>query len=763
MIRVLLGSESSLSSYCDNWIRSSGSEKILLLARNLFFTRSWEGTRQLADQLRQRLPAGHMDEVLAKYIPAASLVLYDLEPALNSREHSLQDGLAAHLPSHMTHNWLVQYPLFKEWGALLGRLMERQGFTIIIPDLGVLTWEDAAVLKAIYRSPSSVVPDLILGIDPNAENRPDKNGLLWNMPVPKQMKLAWGLLNLPESDSKTLKDEPISEAALSPTALPNDLETSAFVNLRDSAGSPTAETCQSVMKAIRSAFRNFGFTTANRLGLALLEKNPELTLTERAEVHAIVGLSAHNRQFNSAGNFLLADFLEQQFRMALASEPAPLARAALCYRLAVTLGRRKGQLEESRFFVEEAVTAAADVSVPPLLRAYQEAWAYNIKAFVSMRAKKMEAALAEAETAFSRLDDALSRTSERILENGGLDSMWRLDAKSSHAVIAHNRANLGRMLQRGQGDAKAWLTRANSQISDLPATDRFEALSWIEIFIEGLQLDLALEKALQGIASARFENSADLEYRYSVKIADLSYRLGDFPSAREYFDVARELRRRGWLASSDAIDTLSALACAHAGLLDSSIERLEALLQPANETQPQILAWLAWVEAHRGNLKAVRERADAAWDLAREIGKRDILLRVATVTGSAFQRVGWNEKAVDHYHQALSLGAFGENLPPAVDILQSGIGILECNGVDADLALRLIGIIRQALKYPEGWQALKRLLDVLSCTAERIPDLLGSPELKSNLELLITSSRQRSDCTEPLDRFLCSYTISAPS
>src|SRR5215217_3031302 len=112
-INIFYGSKYLLYSHCAELV--SHSSDVLLFDNDPHANRNWGGACRLLEQLESRLPDGFIDQCLCKHWPAAALVLPHIYDSL-SIDQRRQCGLfAAQLTSHMTHNWVVQYPIFKEW------------------------------------------------------------------------------------------------------------------------------------------------------------------------------------------------------------------------------------------------------------------------------------------------------------------------------------------------------------------------------------------------------------------------------------------------------------------------------------------------------------------------------------------------------------------------------------------------------------------------------------------------------------------------
>jgi hypothetical protein len=111
--------------------------------------------RNLLDGVARQRSRSFVANVLTRRPDAASLVpgwfaeAVSLELSIDDRTG--QDLFAARPTSHLSHNLLIQRPLFGVWAELLHEIVEGGGFTLLVSDLARLDRESLAALRALYR------------------------------------------------------------------------------------------------------------------------------------------------------------------------------------------------------------------------------------------------------------------------------------------------------------------------------------------------------------------------------------------------------------------------------------------------------------------------------------------------------------------------------------------------------------------------------------------------------------------------------------
>jgi tetratricopeptide (TPR) repeat protein len=739
-VTVLRGSEAALISFT----RSSCAAPSGLPAPPLYFAplpgprRSFGAFRALLGQIRRLVPETAVEAVLRGHAPAATLLLPSRLPDLNA--------LRARPTSHMTHNFLLQHPAFEAYAALLADLAAlRPGAPLLVPSQALLGWEDSAVLKAVYRRFADRAPNLVFGFDPGFRHSMSAGGIVWTMTTYRSLSFALDIQALQEGEPVDLPP------AAEPGATWDEALGAALSGIAEDPDDPHDPDIPSA-EAVRSAFASFSFTSVLRLGLELLAAGTPLAPEDAADVHGLIALAAHNRQF-LATDPELADFLERHLAAALAHESRPAHRCALLYRRAVLHGRRRKDFPAALVWADRALAASQEDILPPLEAAYQETWARNIRAYVLMRLGRAAEAEAETVAGFARIDAVLATMSEPA-EPAAADlwGLWDLDVRATHSLLAFNTRTLLELLRRDTGELAVWLARSRDAVREVPAVVRFEAFHWVELYTKMMRPDLALPMALRGLEDARREVDALREYEHALNAADFCERLGETVLARALYERIQAFRRRCGLPRLPALDVSWAAVCQREGLYEEARSRLEAVMndaaQVSADARAELLARLARLEADAGREdEADRALADAE-ELAIESGERDTLLRVAVAAGRCRQALGDGAAALEAYEQALEIaraGGEGAPPPPPAELLAALLGLAECGADDTDNAAllpRALSTAAAALDDTDAWWDLSRLLALLR---DRWPATTAPEDSAAGLRVL-TAARQRRDC-----------------
>jgi len=715
--------------------------------------RGWNGVRHLLTDVAGSLGRDRVERVLREHRAAASLVVEDLAPAMTPGERRAADGLAARLTSHLSHNWAVQRPLFDAWAGILHDLLHGLDAVLLVSDLACLDWETLAACKALYRRFPDSAPGFRFHHDPHRPPpEPDPDGLLWQTRPGYVAEAALGFQILP--GAVTVADaapEPVA-----PEGPPSD---------RKGAVEPADPDLDAVVRR----FRSCAFTAALRRGLELLEHRPDLEPRQAATAHALVALCAHNRQFRTAGNQALADFLERHLVAALETEDRPELRCALLYRLGVTVGRRRGDLEAARIWCDRGADEArelrracerGEIGLSPLRVAYQEGWLRNIRAYVRMRLGDLDGGARDLRTAFERL--AAARR-EAPPASGPEARSWSRDVELSHSLLAGNLAALSHLSGDRDGTHR-WRAVGHELSRDAPGIERYEASQWIVLCRDFHLPRMALPQALEGLRGARRENDALWLHRLLTVTADLSDRLGRAHTTARLYRHAHRLRRE--LDDSpllDRVELRAAAACARTGrfaearslLVEAATGRHGA--RTRSRLQVEIHTGMALLAARADNEATAEVSMEKALEHARTVGDIPLRLRALTAAGLARQLLGHVDAAADLYREALAvLGSDPGSAALAAEELRALVGLEEIAGPDRERMLRALERLPEALKDAEAWWDLPRLLTALARAlathelpapepAGRISDVLDQP-----LDLLAQTGSQRRDCVRPL-------------
>lgn len=752
MIHIVRGPEAIVRSHCQHLY---SEDRDLWFETSDGIRRYWSGFRLLLPQLRQRTSDGIVQDALWRHRVVASLVLGQLRETLSPHEKNELEQLKAKTTSHLSHNWYLDRPVLFGLTELLAEIFSSRRFRLFVPNFHTSEPVFFSLYITLHRQFPEATPDLVVGIPTDtATGQADEHGVVWEFTSERARNILMTLQTFPAQETVDLASIParygsrildLPDPALDP--LDDDLDGRAFKILRTDQPL-TVDQIALVIAGAQRSFEAFSRDTALRLALDLLDRQPPLSRQQAALLHGMAGLAAHNWQFASEqGDARLTDFLEDHFRQALALEDDPVARLCLLYRLAVTLGRRRKDLQSSLEIANQAVAEAQRADIPEETRVYQEVWARNIRAYVHMRRGDMAQAFVDSETSL-RLVERLTTP----LENASRDFRF------TRTVLADNNQVLCRIA--GEHEKLELRTRKNFELLEQDPESfggRFSAPSWIYHYRGKYRLDLAIRAARYGLEDAG-RHYPPLRWYFLSHLGDLHYRQGDADRALRYFEEASTLRPRV-RGVRDMVHLSEVLVAIRTGQLDRAAADLDrALLHPKVDSpllRAEILAVSAVVAARLRDIIAAESRMNQAIDLAAEQGVRDSLVRIARLTGTVAQLLGREEEARQAYRQGLEIAEVESELePPPGDVAALCLGLVDCGAVDSDdLLLRSLELMPRALhEDPEAWWDLPRLLP-------RLDTILGTINLEANgyrgaLAQLAMAAAQRVDCAGSIEEWL---------
>lgn len=453
MLRVGRGSSQDLRAWCARaarecegplWIDGAGQAST-----------SWSGLRSLLAQLAARLPSDVVAAACTRHRPALSFASASVRAGLAAEEQGEREALSARTLSHLSHNIVIQRPLQDDWAALLVELCAAGRFTLLVPELHRLDESTLAVLMWLRLYPEPL-PDAVIG----CHNEPppqfmDEQGIAWGHP-PRD--LAQAVARLRRGAAAGIIDVPVTRGPQDiPSGLAED-RVSAWLGEHDELRAwqaleqPPASgaAADALVAALRAAFAGFAFSSVLRLGLALERRGTALAPTDAADVHTMLALAAHNRQFHHGGNDALAHFIARHLEAALLAEARPAQRSALMYRLAVTRGRRQGRHAEAFEWTRRALERALAEEIEAPLAGYLEAWGLNIRAYLRMRTGDAAGAVRDCEAATERIQQAFADVPRLA---GSLATLWRRELAVSQVVL-HGNLTMLQALRREAGGSE---------------------------------------------------------------------------------------------------------------------------------------------------------------------------------------------------------------------------------------------------------------------------------------------------------------------
>lgn len=689
--------------------------------------RGWPGVRYWLGGLATRLGDDEIRRGLAA-APAASGPLFGFPDGVPDR--NIAPDLRVRPDSHLSHNRILHQLLFDAWADLLAPWTLDARPTFYVSDLGRLDPPSARVLLSFYRRHPDTAPGLVIGVRPSAAygQAPDERGLLWG-PTPQtveQALLRWrqiGATEMPAAGPGARSDDGDEDPEPTPDTEPFGVCPEDRVATRLETAPVGDGTGDRVAEAVEHLFRRFAFSSALHLGLDFLDSDPDLSPRAAATLHGLVALCAHNRQFHSEGNQPLARFLEHHFRQALKTETRPGLRCALLYRLAVTLGRRQGRIDEAREVADRAVEAARGSDLPEVESLYQESWGRNIRAYLHLRAGDPERGSRDLRMAFSDLS--------RFEPPSSLGPVPARDLALTHILAAGNLSALANFGGRPD-DAYGWRRQGHDLGAGIPALEPFEAGQWYVLCRDFHLPREGLGHVLKGIRGARRDGDPLWLHRLLLARADLLDRLGH--ATRAWIAYERAHRERQRLGDSRLLETREvrmAETAARAGRPDAARRALVAHHQRTG-ARAEVQARMARMAARlRRDDTALASLADARRHLDTVPPVRRG--RILSILGRACQWLDRPEEAAAAYRRALAEPEAGPHR------FFAHLGLWELRETPEASRVGAFTELADALKEPSGWWALPRLRDRL----DRHPEGETPAE---GVALLGKALSQRHDC-----------------
>lgn len=752
IVQTFRGTETRLRSVIAEQV--AGEPRPLWIECALNPARSWSGVRQLLAGCAERIGEEALLATLEKHPGPARLVLDHWQPSAPERAERESGAIGARIESHLTHNWTVQRPAMDGWARLLNELFEGRDFCLVVPFVNHLDWESLAVLKSLFRLPRRGWPRLILGYDDGlTEMRLDEQGIEWRTRPDYVRQAVKSFVALPGARLHPLLEPSGVEVEASRSSDTPSQTLPTLVEGRESAAREVleggaeldAEACRRVVEAMEACFQRFAFTTALWLGCELFRRVPELRGEPAASAHAIVALSAHNRQFRSQGNLALGRFIAGHLEAALREETRPRVRCALLYRLAVAYGRRLGEIQQAEHWARRAISEATALEDGG--SGYQLAWAQNIMAYVRVRSEDPEG----------------SRRSMQVAVDCACDPAWPIDRERSapsslfgdlaltRSLAVHNLAVAEGMCGEPE---RAWQTLARA----CRLEDEIEgsAKYWAQGLVASPRLryrpDRALAYGQAGLQAAEEDREAPFQLVLHLRLADLSFRVGDAAASADHYLSARRLASKMEPLSDGYpdLDFPMASALEEAGRLDLAETLLRSKLRAEDapfEVIAEAASRLAILAARRGDPDVADSWATQASDAAAEEGHRHCLVRTATHLGRAARLLERREDAIELLGWASDLYEAREDPQSisAADGLALLVELDRCGALPREKVQSCLRLVPEALSSPSAWWALSDLLK-LWLRHDDPTDFEEEAAAPEALRILVTAGESRDDC-----------------
>lgn len=684
---------------------------------------SWSGVRLLARSAESATALAATEQLREREMVCQVLGL----EGLPRRNRALPMRGSPILTSHLTHNWIPRWPFLTDLAEAVARLLGGCVEEIRVPSLRSVDAESLLTLQALALRSDIPMAKLRIACDEmETADVPDERGIVWSTPSHLLRRLVSSFCGAARRGSSRIEILEGSAPGLPPVVAAREASSP------HGEGSPRAR-----LARVREWFHTYGFTSALRDGLALLDQDPRLAPSEMAELYHLVGLAAHNRQFQSTADKKLEHFLWDCFSRAYALETDLERRAALCYRLAVVAGRRLKRRDEGEVWAERGIALAKDLPEPQ--SSYQSAWCHNIRALFQVQRQEPRQALADTAASLSRLEIPPERQGKPGSDLIARD--WDLLA-TRHILMNYCVTLAALCADRSRG--LAWIDRSRDFVTIFPAAEYLDAPTVIDFYhlVGDVRAALALsEKARQQAAEAL---DFTRHFQLTCEAGGFADRLGDHDRAAALFQEARVVRNQlGRPAFFPSLDLPLAAVLLRGGRLAAAEDLLNAALKEealsSAHHRSEIWSLLAACAAGRGERESAEERINASIEAALESGTEAALIQSALAAGEVALVLADLPTAQEAFLRA------GDLLAPALaeaDGALAALGVrLICGLWNADL--RTTAELRswteltvrqawRALADPVSWSLLDPWAAAIRACGEHWP--AGDPDLRTGLQ-----------------------------
>ncbi|MFK7787040.1 MAG: hypothetical protein AB8B56_18105 [Crocinitomicaceae bacterium] len=747
MIEILKGNSIQLQAHCIEKYKEQG--ETLLLIGDAETALPYTIIRLLLPQFRALIGDNEVDRLLEKHKLVTSLFFPSLIPLLNEQDKLEQTIICARLSSNITHNRIAKTTINQTCVALIMDVAKAGATKIVIPDVRHLDVGSIDVIKRLLKKHPKTAPEIVLGFNPDwgEQTIDSENGLVYYSSVDALINiqaLAYSFQatadNIQEikTNVETVESTPLTDKL---DKIDEAITLKALSILASDQYTETDENNELIMTAIWRSFKLYDFTMALKLAHPFMEKSPKISRKDKGEMYHIIGLSAHNRQFFSQGNENLGRFLEHAFQQTLKYEENPENRIGAIYRMIVTLSRRLNRHEDASEYVDFAISELDTKTFDPTHHALLKGWVFNINSFVLMRQRRIDEAIKYHEDAFHLLKNVTSNVEHLNKE-----------VRFTQAVLAENLTTLSSLV-RDRSRMEYWCKIEESYSKEWPGLSAIPFAEWQSFYYKGFELEKALENAQKGVQKAADNFEYILEYFFTMSLADINIRLGNYEDAVSYFN--KSLLFQSQIAydftSVIALKIGVALSMLGANKLNDALIYTEELVSEYENGSPfdliEIYIVQAFTHARLENFQKSEEVINVAIDIAVEAGNFDVLIHTACKAGDLCQLMGRREDALNAYVQALEIMESQSDETNATNIALVNLGLFETNQTDIAPLLTAIKSFPSALRTNYAvWSHLNRFLSgYLDITEKASKEIFTS--CKSELELILKVAKQHKDCT----------------
>ncbi|KAB8153350.1 hypothetical protein EZY14_008955 [Kordia sp. TARA_039_SRF] len=742
MIQIFQGKQHQIEA---KLVQQHRAAAFIYIHDNAAFPKGWAGFRTLIHALKNA-DATHAKNVIEGDKALASFIFPELENELTTKEHEKYFYYHARFQSRLN----VPYDLYKQMAFLLHEFLKNNTKTIVLPELTSIDSETLRVFENYYRYFPNSTQKIIVGFATDISDVEDADGITWERSEGTVQYFVGSLLMHPTTETIELSDIPEAsqdvESIWKAQCIPND-EEELYNSLQPSMSGAAAE---KAIEMMRRSYARFSFRAGIKIGLRVLEYCSELSQTQKATIHGLIGSSANFYQFSHHANPPFDAFLAHHLTKGLEGETAPEIRSALLYRITFTFAERMGNLEEALKWGDKTVTTALQNDLDEVAYNYHVAWAYIVRSDVYAHAGKFENFVVDSQKAYDILEKGIA-TLEKQEDN--LYNYWLIDYRLSLFNMSIHQVYTGDELNE-YDHSRIWYAKMSDIMKTMPKIMLFDTFHWVDYHRNKYEIANALKACEEGIQDA-IELKHGQIYVYKFCAADFSYRMGNSAKANEYFQSAKAYRpiyndlfmeiSMNWFIAN-CYTRLEAYAEA-AELYQKELQNTDN-----EEYKIKLNGQLAWIAAKRGNTELFEENINKTIDLAVAYGEQNLLLKVVTLAGNCLHEMHKTQEAKDAYNQAFSLiSSLSEEAQDAqlnqAYLLDLYIGYMVENGYDENMTARALKMIPKALDDLESWWNLPRLLP-FATTFLKNNTTQKNTKLTEGIDTFTMAIQQRVDINE---------------
>ncbi len=759
MISIFRGPTASLVPYSLNTYKNQNS---LILKGSYEFARPFWIFRSIISILHNRVNEIDIERLLLSKKAYTSILFEKLNPYLDHADEVLKQLCIARLDSNYTHSQVAKSPMLEAFSEIIIELNKIYKFQIIIPDVNFMDVNSLDLLKHIYHKYFNTAPDLVIGYcnDWGDDQRDLQNGINWyygNDTVTVLKTFVYAFENLAvtveEIDSNLPRIEPFQNHEKDIVMLEKydaDIEWSTFQILNgDKINDADIET---LLYGIVKCFQMYDFTNALLLGTkAMLKVEARISKAKKAQLLHSIGLCAHNRHFFTQGNAPLANYLYHVFSEALKYEADKSIRIALCYRLIVTVSRRKNDLDGADVYVQKAYAELEAYSGEN--KSILLAWVLNVHSYMLMKRKDLNGAIQKHETAYYLLAEHFFPPNLVALD----------EVNFTKAILAENLATLNAQADNFE-KVQIWYAIETTLTNLWPSLIVVSSAEWQSFYYQQLKLSLALAHSIQGIERCRESFNYILEYFFTLSVAEIQNKMGNALEAIEFYKrclifhdrIGNSYSQISFFELNMTLIKVSVYAGNYLQAIDL-IQNLERSKTDVSHIEHiAICEQYAMAYAYHGSAEDAEKHVNLAIDIAVTEGDCNLMFKSILVAAKVCQILNRAEDAITAYFQALEVSKTivdGQSFVASnTDLMFLHLGLLESgDAMDKDFYNSLLCSLAKALKEDsESWWNLSRFLKHLYHLPTIESDLIKqfNPAAYSKI---LGAGFERSDCKTYLE------------